>query len=223
MTLGMRRYSVILFWVTVFVARSPFWGVCGPCGRRYDSTYNTKPVKWFLKEGSNHSLIRKTETDLYKGLLLIICDAKRYLKVSSNIILLHVDIWFFQWLPSGSVVKNLLAIQKTQEEMRVGFPGSAKIPWRRTWQPTPVFLPKKSHRQSMGSQKSQTWLSNQTTTIWFFQHRMLRMVSFPHCVDLVQQNFKIKMAWEGVVGLSSVNFCCLNSQVVVFVTAALIK
>lgn len=99
MTLGMRRYSVILFWVTVFVARSPFWGVCGPCGRQYDSTYNTKPVKWFLKEGSNHSLIRKTETDLYKGLLLIICDAKRYLKVSSNIILLHVDIRFFQWLP----------------------------------------------------------------------------------------------------------------------------
>ena len=38
-----------------------------------------------------------------------------------------------------------------------------KIPWRKAWQPTPVFLPKKSHGkeepgglQSKGSQKSQT-------------------------------------------------------------------
>ena len=42
--------------------------------------------------------------------------------------------------PGGSVVKNL--------------PGNAgdlslirKIPWRRKWQPTPVFLPGKSHGQ----------------------------------------------------------------------------
>ena len=41
-----------------------------------------------------------------------------------------------------------------------------KIPWRRKWKPTPVFLPRKSHRQeetggrhSLGS-KSQMWLSN---------------------------------------------------------------
>ena len=26
-------------------------------------------------------------------------------------------------------------------------PASGKIPWRRAWQPTPVFLPGKSHRQ----------------------------------------------------------------------------
>ena len=26
-------------------------------------------------------------------------------------------------------------------------PGSAKIPWRRAWQPTPVFLPGESHGQ----------------------------------------------------------------------------
>ena len=42
-----------------------------------------------------------------------------------------------------------------------------KIPWRRKWQPTPVFLPGKSHGQtrlvgysSWGSQNNQTWLSN---------------------------------------------------------------
>ena len=41
-----------------------------------------------------------------------------------------------------------------------------KIPWRRKWQPTPVFLPEKSHGQrtlagySPGGQKSQTQLSD---------------------------------------------------------------
>ena len=39
--------------------------------------------------------------------------------------------------PGGSVVKNPPA--------NTGDAGS--IPWRRKWQPTPVFLPGKSHRQ----------------------------------------------------------------------------
>ena len=44
-----------------------------------------------------------------------------------------------------------------------------KIPWRRKWHPTPVFLPGESHGQengslpSTGSQKSQAWLCNLTT------------------------------------------------------------
>jgi len=29
----------------------------------------------------------------------------------------------------------------------VSVPGSGKIPWRRAWQPTPVFLPGESHAQ----------------------------------------------------------------------------
>ena len=51
--------------------------------------------------------------------------------------------------------KNLLAIQETQVQSQVG-----KIPWRRKWQPTPVFLPGKCHGQeepgglySMGLQR----------------------------------------------------------------------
>ena len=41
-----------------------------------------------------------------------------------------------------------------------------KVPWRRKWQPTPVFLPGKFHDrslvglQSLRLQKSRTWLSN---------------------------------------------------------------
>ena len=44
-------------------------------------------------------------------------------------------------------------------------PWVGKIPWRRKWQPIPVFLPgeipsikEPGGLQSMGSQKSQTWL-----------------------------------------------------------------
>jgi len=35
----------------------------------------------------------------------------------------------------AETVKNLPAMQKTRVNSRVG-----KIPWRRQWQPTPVFL-----------------------------------------------------------------------------------
>ena len=40
----------------------------------------------------------------------------------------------------AQLVKNLPAVQKTQ----VQFLGQ-EDPWRRKWQPTPVFLPGKSH------------------------------------------------------------------------------
>ena len=42
-------------------------------------------------------------------------------------------------------MKNLLAIQETQEMMFD--PWVTKIPWRRKWQSIPVFLPEKSHVQ----------------------------------------------------------------------------
>ena len=29
-------------------------------------------------------------------------------------------------------------------------PGMGRFPWRRDWQPTPVFLPGESHGQTMG-------------------------------------------------------------------------
>ena len=40
------------------------------------------------------------------------------------------------------MVKNLPAMQETWIDF-----GVWKIPWRRKWQPTPVFLPGKSHGQ----------------------------------------------------------------------------
>ena len=47
-----------------------------------------------------------------------------------------------EFLGSGSAVKNLPAMQETQVWSLDG-----KIPWRRKWQPTPGFLPSKSHGQ----------------------------------------------------------------------------
>ena len=41
------------------------------------------------------------------------------------------------------MVKNLPAMEETW----VQSPGQEDTPWRRKWQPTPVFLPGKSHGQ----------------------------------------------------------------------------
>ena len=54
---------------------------------------------------------------------------------------IEVRIWDFH---GGSVVQN----QSANGGDTDGFnPGVRKIPWRRNQQPTPVFLPRKSHRQ----------------------------------------------------------------------------
>ena len=52
--------------------------------------------------------------------------------------------------PSGSAIRNPPALQET---WRHGFdPWVGKIPWRRKWQSTPIFLPRKSHGQrSLGA------------------------------------------------------------------------
>ena len=54
------------------------------------------------------------------------------------------SLQYSQGFPGGSGVRNLPACQAGD----VGsIPGWGKIPWRRKWQPTPVFLPEKSHGQ----------------------------------------------------------------------------
>ena len=54
----------------------------------------------------------------------------------------------YPWdFPGGSVVKNLLPMQKMQGWPLAGNARVEKIPWRRKWQLTPVFLPGKSHGQ----------------------------------------------------------------------------
>ena len=48
--------------------------------------------------------------------------------------------------PGGAVVKNPLANAGDTRDAG-SIPRSGRIPWRRKWQPTPVFLPEQSHGQ----------------------------------------------------------------------------
>ena len=62
------------------------------------------------------------------------------------------------------VVKNPLG---NAEDIRDGFkPWVRKIPWRRAWQPTPVFLPGESHGQrSLASYGLQGGKESDTTEV----------------------------------------------------------
>ena len=61
--------------------------------------------------------------------------------------------------PSGSVVKDLPAMQ----EMQVQSLGQ-EIPWRRKWQPTPVFLPGKNQWQRSPASYSPSSLQEESST-----------------------------------------------------------
>ena len=72
---------------------------------------------------------------------------------------------------TGSVVKNLPAMQKPQETGEFD-PWVGKISWRKKWQSTPVFLPGESlwteeldGWQSMGSQRAEPDWSN--WLVWY--------------------------------------------------------
>ena len=58
---------------------------------------------------------------------------------------MYYGICIYTWgFPGGSGVKN----PSTNAENTAFIPGPGRFPWRRKWQPTSVFLPKKFHGQS---------------------------------------------------------------------------
>ena len=68
-------------------------------------------------------------------------------------------LWQQKGFPGGSVVKKLSAMQETRVQSL-----SQEMPWRKKWQPTPVFLPRKSYGEVSlagcpGSQESDTTLA----------------------------------------------------------------
>ena len=72
-------------------------------------------------------------------------DTKSYLEKLKLIQTSKIEQLNELWFPGGSVVKSLPEMQETQ---RLGFdPWVGKIPWRRKWEPTLVFLPRESHGQ----------------------------------------------------------------------------
>ena len=63
----------------------------------------------------------------------------------TGLILINYILHIIMGFPGGSAVRNLPVVQETR---RHGFgPWVRKIPRRRQWQPTSVFLPGKSHGQ----------------------------------------------------------------------------
>ena len=66
--------------------------------------------------------------------------AKKYMKKCSKLLIRDMQI---KTAIEGDSVKNLPAMQKTWVHFRF-----RKIPWRKKWQPTPVFLPGNFQGQS---------------------------------------------------------------------------
>ena len=91
--------------------------------------------------------------------------------------------------PGGSVVKNLPA--NAGDGDWEFSPGVGKIPWRRKWQPTPVFLPGEFHGQSKlmcyspwDQKESDTtsWLNNTNYCIYMYVY--IYIDSFSHSFSL---------------------------------------
>ena len=81
-----------------------------------------------------------------------------------------------QWL------KNLPAIQRHR---RYRFNWVGKIPWGRKWQPAPVFLPEKSHRQkslAAYSPKGRNEICHKTKCLHRSLPALTRLVKFSHSV-----------------------------------------
>ena len=74
--------------------------------------------------------------------------------------------------PGGAVVKKS-SCQCRRSKRRRFDPWVRKIPWRRKWQPTPVFLPRKFHGQRSLVGYS-PWSCKESDTIEVTKHKILR-------------------------------------------------
>ena len=75
--------------------------------------------------------------------LFVITHVKAWYKHLPMLMQLKYDLFNQLYFPGGSVIKEPVC-----QHRRCKFdPWVGKIPWRRKWQPTPVFLPEKSHGQ----------------------------------------------------------------------------
>ena len=102
--------------------------------------------------------------------------------------------------PSGSEVKNLPAVQETW----VG-PWVRNISWRRKWQPTLVFWPRKS-----GGQRSLVgygpWGHRVSTTKLLNTHRTHKLLSLPFQFRLSPEPYILFLqGWHSFISLSHRN------------------
>ena len=71
----------------------------------------------------------------------------RVMRIWGFIILFLIFLSLLIYFDSGAVVKNLPVNAEDGHERQRFDPWVGKISWSRKWQPTPVFLPGKSHGQ----------------------------------------------------------------------------
>ena len=118
--------------------------------------------------------------------------------------------WVLLTMPDflgGSLVKNLTAMQK-KREMWVFVPWVGKIPWKRKWQPTPLFLLGKSHGQRSLAGYSPwgckeldmtKWLSTNTQVVYKFMSTRSLRFSMLSCVSavwsLIVEQYCILCSW----------------------------
>ena len=91
-----------------------------------------------------HSYCHNNVNTIYEFLTLTSTDRKRtnvFIDKDKDVNLTNIDNKGASLV--AQMVKSLPAMQETQFD-----PWVRKIPWRREWQPTPVFLPGKSHGRS---------------------------------------------------------------------------
>ena len=69
-----------------------------------------------------------------------------YYEYENHILLFSVNYSYFLTSLGGSVIKKI-HLQDRGHKRGTFDPWVEKIPWRRAWQPTPVYLPGESHGQ----------------------------------------------------------------------------
>ena len=107
-----------------------------------------------------------------------------YLKVNTISNSIYYTCYFKQGFQDGSVGKRI-CLQCTTPR-RCGFePWVGKIPWRRAWQPNPVFFPGKSNGQKslMGyTPQVQTQLKQLSMHTCYFKQFKLRLLWKARCI-----------------------------------------
>ena len=97
--------------------------------------------------------------------------------------LLHCR-WILYWLSykgSSEVIQDMASlVAQTVKCLRPGFdPWVRKIPWRRKWQPTPVFMPGKSHGLSILGGYSPWGRKELDTTRWLHFTSLRKFIKWP--------------------------------------------
>ena len=80
-------------------------------------------------------------------------------------IYMHIHIFTYRTSPAAPMVKNLSTVQETRFNS-----WARKIPWRRKWQPTQIFVPGEFHGQRSLTGYSSRAHKQSNMTGWLTQH-----------------------------------------------------